>query len=46
LIGEKLKGSEGYLYYTAANYSWYDPKTFKGETEVPGPFHGGARRTQ
>ena len=45
LIGEKLKGSEGYLYYNAANYSWYDPKTFKGEPEAPGPFHGG-RRTQ
>ena len=45
LIGEKLKGSEGYLYYNAANYSWYDPKSFKGEAEAPGPFHGG-RRTQ
>ena len=46
LIGEKLKGSEGYLYYNVASYSWYDPKTFKGETEAPGPFHSGARRTQ
>ena len=45
LIGEKLKGSDGYIYYNAASYSWYDPKTFKGETEAPGPFHGG-RRTQ
>lgn len=41
LIGEKLKGSEGYLYYNAANYSWYDPKTFKGDTETTaGVFHG------
>ena len=41
LIGEKLKGSEGYLYYNAANYSWYDPKTFKSESEVAtGVFHG------
>ena len=39
LIGENLKGSEGYLYYNAATYSWYDPKTFKGETET-GAFHG------
>jgi hypothetical protein len=40
LIGENLKGSEGYLYYNAATYSWYDPKTFKGEPEVAGAFHG------
>ena len=45
LIAETIKGSEGYIYYNAASYSWYDPKTFKGETEAPGPFHGG-RRTQ
>lgn len=31
LIGETLQGNEGYLYFTAANYSWYDPKTFKGD---------------
>jgi len=48
LIEEKLKGSEGYLYFTAASYSWYDPKTFKGETETAGAFHGRnpTRRTQ
>ena len=48
LIGETLKGSEGYLYYNAATYSWYDPKTFTGETETAGAFHGrgGARRPQ
>ena len=39
LIGENFKGSEGYIYYNAATYSWYDPKTFKGETET-GAFHG------
>jgi hypothetical protein len=44
LIGETLKGSEGYLYYNAATYSWYDPKTFKGETEAPGVFHGRSAR--
>jgi hypothetical protein len=33
LIEETVQGTPGYLYYTAATYSWYDPKTFKGETE-------------
>ena len=48
LIGETLKGTEGYLYYSAANYSWYDPKTYTGDTETAGAFHGhGAmKRTQ
>jgi hypothetical protein len=40
LIGEKLKGTEGYIYYNAATYSWYDPKTYKGEPQTPGVFHG------
>ena len=44
LIGETLKGNEGYLYYNAANYSWYDPKTFKGEAEPAGVFHGRSAR--
>jgi hypothetical protein len=45
VIGEKLKGSEGYLYFNAANYSWYDPKTFKdaGDTTA-GVFHGRSAR--
>ena len=43
LINETLKGSEGYLYYNAATYSWYDPKTYKGEAEAPGAFHGRKR---
>ena len=43
LIGETLKGSEGYLYYNAATYSWYDPKSYKGEVETPGVFHGRKR---
>lgn len=34
LIGETLQGTPGYLYYAAATYSWYDPKTFKGETST------------
>lgn len=33
LIGEVLRGKSGYLYYAEATYSWYDPKTFKGEPE-------------
>jgi hypothetical protein len=39
LIAEKLKGSDGYLYYNAANYSWYDPKTFNGDESTAGVFH-------
>lgn len=31
LIAENLGGKPGYLYFTGAQYSWYDPKTFKGE---------------
>jgi hypothetical protein len=41
LIGEVISGMSGYLYYASANYSWYDPKTFKGEVR-PGPFHSGS----
>ena len=41
LISEKLKGSEGYLYYNAANYSWYDPRSSKGASDTTaGVFHG------
>ena len=39
LIGETLQGTQGYLYYATSTYSWYDPKTFKGVEEAPGPFH-------
>ena len=38
VIGEVLGGTSGYLYYAGATYSWYDPKTFKGEPE-PGVIH-------
>ena len=34
MIGETLRGKSGYLYFTGAQYSWYDPLTFKGEVEV------------
>jgi hypothetical protein len=44
LIGEKLRGAEGYLYYNAAGYSWYDPNTFKGGDTTAGVFHGKAMR--
>jgi hypothetical protein len=41
LIGEVIAGKSGYLYYAGATYSWYDPKTFTGETE-PRRSHGSA----
>ena len=34
MIGETLRGKSGYLYFNGAQYSWYDPRTFKGEAEV------------
>ena len=39
LIGEKLQGAEGYLYFASATYSWYDPKSFKGAAPQTGVFH-------
>jgi rhodanese-related sulfurtransferase len=39
LIAEKLHGTDGYLYFATATYSWYDPKTFKAETQQTGMFH-------
>ncbi len=39
LIGETLQGSQGYLYYASANYAWYDPKTFQGDTTPKGMVH-------
>jgi hypothetical protein len=39
LIGETIDGTRGYLYYATSNYSWYDPKTFKGDESTPGMFH-------
>lgn len=43
LIGEILDGKSGYLYYSGASYSWYDPKTFTGEPD-PRRRHGAADR--
>jgi hypothetical protein len=43
VIGEVLGRSSGYLYYSGAAYSWYDPKTFKGDP-APGMFHGASDR--
>jgi hypothetical protein len=40
LIGETLQGNQGYLYYARATYSWYDPKTFRGDTAAAGMVHG------
>lgn len=42
LIGEVLAGKSGYLYYSGATYSWYDPRTFAGEPE-PRRGHGEQR---
>ena len=39
LIGENLRGTDGYLYYASANYAWYDPKTFKPRAQATGMFH-------
>jgi len=39
LIAGTLQGNPGYLYYASANYSWYDPKTFKGTEPPAGVFH-------
>src|SRR5215213_1291576 len=39
LIGETLQGTPGYLYYANATYSWYDPRTFKGDDDARGMFH-------
>jgi rhodanese-related sulfurtransferase len=38
LIAENLNGTPGYLYYAVSTYSWYDPKTFRQQTES-GMFH-------
>jgi hypothetical protein len=34
LLSEVRHGASGYLYYNGPTYSWYDPKTFKADTEV------------
>jgi len=43
LIREVVHGVSGYLYYSGSTYSWYDPKTFKGELPFrlvhPGMMH-------
>jgi hypothetical protein len=40
LIQETLRGAGGYLYYASADYSWYDPRTFKPKPDVA-MVHGG-----
>jgi len=39
VIGVVLGGTSGYLYYARATYSWYDPKTFKGDEPERGMVH-------
>ena len=34
LIAETIQGKSGYLYFDGAQYSWYDPKTFKGAVDA------------
>jgi hypothetical protein len=34
VIGTVVAGNAGYLYFADATYSWYDPKTFKSETDT------------
>ena len=46
LIGEVLQGKSGYLYFAEATYSWYDPKTFKGEPEKRLVHPGAEARTE
>jgi len=41
LIAQTLRGNNGYLYYASANYSWYDPKTFKESKMNARMIHGG-----
>jgi hypothetical protein len=43
LIGESLRGVNGYLYYANSNYEWYDPKTFKPRSDI-GMVHGASSR--
>ncbi len=40
LIEETVRGTNGCLYYSSANYLWYDPKTFNPKPD-PGMVHGG-----
>ena len=30
-IGQRIRGNQGYIYYSVATYGWFDPKTYKGE---------------
>ena len=46
LIGEVLQGKSGYLYFADVTYSWYDPKTFKGEPEKRLIHPGAEARTE
>lgn len=43
LIGEMVRGNQGYLYFASANYRWFDPKNYKGEPRRA-PFHSAMAR--
>ncbi|MEK6279680.1 MAG: hypothetical protein AABN95_04935 [Acidobacteriota bacterium] len=39
VIGEEVGGTSGSLYYAGATYSWYDSRTFKGDSPDRGMVH-------
>lgn len=43
LIAEVVRGNSGYLYFNKSTYAWYDPKTYKGESDK-GVIHAGSMR--
>ncbi|PWT93939.1 MAG: hypothetical protein C5B55_03600 [Blastocatellia bacterium] len=45
VITETLQGSQGCLYYSGANYRWYDPNTFRGESDLK-TVHTGMKKDQ
>lgn len=44
LVGEVIQGKAGFLYFAGATYSWYDPKTFKGEVGERALVHGNGKK--
>ena len=44
VIGATVDAKSGYFYFAGAGYSWYDPRTFKGDSEPTTAFHGRAAK--
>jgi hypothetical protein len=40
VISEVVRGTQGCLYFSSATYRWYDPQTFRGETDPRSTVHG------